>query len=327
MYPNNIYVEDQALEAQMWMQQGADSRTEQCVSDKTGRLLDIDEKFEPTTNWVPTTSNGCAPIFPFNSFPYVASNPEGADHIPATSSITPDTALFDTTLLFTPQEDGLTIPSNVVFSEQLPFYDGLYSGAHVTSKIPAACEDWDKFFDSLTYINGASQCSSRKLLNSELVTSLVIGCAPTASYMAGTSEGPSANSRCLLSCPHPVVLSILCFCRTQNCPLRSLHYPHSWFASSLTTACCPKLLRSCSINPSGARECHKHAKNMQDNCIGCNQHLQTRKKEVYQQDPSKFCKLRSAKELQVGDIGTGFAGWLAPLAFSKRLFGFCHARQ
>ncbi|KAJ7144023.1 hypothetical protein C8R44DRAFT_973763 [Mycena epipterygia] len=46
IYSNNMWVENQALEAQMWMQQGAD-----------GNFLDIgDENFEPTAEWAPTSA-------------------------------------------------------------------------------------------------------------------------------------------------------------------------------------------------------------------------------------------------------------------------------
>ncbi|KAF8199346.1 hypothetical protein K438DRAFT_1966554 [Mycena galopus ATCC 62051] len=45
MYSNNNWAENQALEAQMWRQQGAD-----------GNFLDIGYgDFEPTAKWAPTT--------------------------------------------------------------------------------------------------------------------------------------------------------------------------------------------------------------------------------------------------------------------------------
>ncbi|KAF7347984.1 hypothetical protein MSAN_01750500 [Mycena sanguinolenta] len=115
----------------MWMQ-GAN-----------GDYLNISyENFEPTADWAPTTSNDCAPSFSFNGSPYFASN------------ITPDTASFNGALLFNPQ-DGLIIPSNTVFPEQLPFNNGfdLDLGADTTLKVQDARDDWEKFCGSVTSIN------------------------------------------------------------------------------------------------------------------------------------------------------------------------------
>ncbi|KAF8178398.1 hypothetical protein K438DRAFT_1769579 [Mycena galopus ATCC 62051] len=66
---------DWALEAQMWMQQGAD-----------GKFLDIGYgDFEPTAEWAPTTPHDSAPAFSFDGFPFT-SNHQWADQLLATST-------------------------------------------------------------------------------------------------------------------------------------------------------------------------------------------------------------------------------------------------
>ncbi|KAF7357306.1 hypothetical protein MSAN_01326100 [Mycena sanguinolenta] len=88
------------------------------------------------------------PTFSFNGSPYFASN------------ITPDTAAFNGALLFNPQ-DGLIIPSNTVFPEQLPFNNEFDLGADTTLKVQDARDDWEKFCGSVTSINGVSRWAPR----------------------------------------------------------------------------------------------------------------------------------------------------------------------
>ncbi|KAJ7880683.1 hypothetical protein B0H13DRAFT_1891683 [Mycena leptocephala] len=124
-------------------------------------FLDIgDENFEFTAEWAPTTPHDSAPAFSFDGFPF-ASNHQWADQLPATSSITPGTASFDSTLLFNLQEDSLAIPSSMGFSEQLPFWDGFDLGADAKTGVTNACDDWDKFCAVVTSMNGG--CSSSQM--------------------------------------------------------------------------------------------------------------------------------------------------------------------
>ncbi|KAJ6478406.1 hypothetical protein C8R45DRAFT_1101811 [Mycena sanguinolenta] len=95
MDPNNIWFDDQVLDPQI------------------GVVLTAPSLLE--TN----------PAFSSSDFPNFTSDHQWADQLSATSSISPDTALFDT-LLFNPGDDGLSIPSNTAFSEQLPFQDAIW---------------------------------------------------------------------------------------------------------------------------------------------------------------------------------------------------------
>ncbi|KAJ7306174.1 hypothetical protein DFH08DRAFT_1054689, partial [Mycena albidolilacea] len=146
MYSDNMWVENPALEAQMWMQQGTD-----------GNFLDIGyDNFEPTAEWAPTTPHDSAPTFSFDGFPFTSD--QWSDQLPTTSSITPGTASFDSTRLFNIQEDSLAIPSSMGFSEQLPFWDGFDLGAEETTSITDACDNWEKFCAAVTSMN--SGCPS-----------------------------------------------------------------------------------------------------------------------------------------------------------------------
>ncbi|KAJ7757830.1 hypothetical protein B0H14DRAFT_2634834 [Mycena olivaceomarginata] len=147
MYSDNMWVDNQALEAQMWMQQGTD-----------GNSLDIGyDKFEPTAEWAPTTPHDSAPTFSFDGFPFTSD--QWADQLPATSNITPGTASFDSTRLFNIQDDSLAIPSSMGFSEQLRFWYGFDLGADETTRITDACDNWEKFCAAVTSMNGGCPSS------------------------------------------------------------------------------------------------------------------------------------------------------------------------
>jgi hypothetical protein len=89
-----------------------------CYPKNTASFLDIGyDNFEPTAEWAPTTPHDSAPTFSFDGFPFTSD--QWADQLPATSSIPPGTASFDSTRLFNIQEDSLAIPSSMGFSEQV----------------------------------------------------------------------------------------------------------------------------------------------------------------------------------------------------------------
>ncbi|KAF7339241.1 hypothetical protein MVEN_02001900 [Mycena venus] len=138
-----MWVENQALEAQMWMQQGAD-----------GNFLDIgDENFEPTAEWAPTTPHDSAPAFSFDGFPSTF-NHQWADQLPETSSITPGTASFDSTLLYNLQEDSLAILKHGLLGT-----GSFVISADATTGVPNACDDWEKFCATVTSMNGGCPSS------------------------------------------------------------------------------------------------------------------------------------------------------------------------
>ncbi|KAJ6449078.1 hypothetical protein C8R45DRAFT_1224512 [Mycena sanguinolenta] len=170
MDANNIWFDDQVLDAQMWIHRGVD-----------GNFLETD------------------PAFSFSDFPNFTPNHQWAEQLSATSSISPDTALFNP-LLFNPGDNGLSIPSNTAFSEQLPIHDGFYLDVDADATKVTDADDWEKFCHSMTSINDGSQWGSPAgsspipTSSASCSTSFSLSSAFSASEISGSSSSAMGSS-------------------------------------------------------------------------------------------------------------------------------------